>query len=93
MMSGKEDIPLPSARRKRWEEPVMTGRDEARATWRDGRDGTGWRKSSRSGDRGECCEASLSGRKAVLLRDSFQPDGKVLRFGAREWLSLLSSLL
>ncbi|WP_317846069.1 DUF397 domain-containing protein [Nocardiopsis quinghaiensis] len=91
-MSGKEEIPLPSARRKRWDEPVMTGRDDARATWRDGHDGTGWRKSSRSGERGECCEASLDASAGVLLRDSLHPDGNVLWFRSREWLSLLSSL-
>ncbi|WP_366930678.1 DUF397 domain-containing protein [Nocardiopsis sinuspersici] len=91
-MSGKEEIPLPSARRKRWDEPVMTGRDDARATWRDGSDGVGWRKSSRSGAQPDCCEASLGEPGAVLFRDSHHPDGHVLRFRAREWLSLLSSL-
>ncbi|WP_083922213.1 DUF397 domain-containing protein [Nocardiopsis halotolerans] len=70
----------------------MTGRNDARATWRDGHDGTGWRKSSRSQDDGTCCEASLGEAGAVLFRDSRHPDGHVLRFRAGEWLSLLSSL-
>ncbi|MFD6948985.1 DUF397 domain-containing protein [Nocardiopsis sp. NPDC060348] len=70
----------------------MTGRDDARAIWRDGRDGTGWRKSSKSGAKADCCEASLGKPDGVLLRDSHHPDGHVLRFGTREWLSLLASL-
>jgi hypothetical protein len=70
----------------------MTGRNSARTTWRDGRDGTGWRKSARSHNSGECCEASLSGPHDVLFRDSFHPDDSVLRFRPREWLALLSSL-
>ncbi|RKS06936.1 uncharacterized protein DUF397 [Nocardiopsis sp. Huas11] len=70
----------------------MTGRNSARTTWRDGRDGTAWRKSSRSPNRSECCEASLRRPREVLLRDSVHPDDAVLRFRSREWLSLLSSL-
>ncbi|MEE2039673.1 DUF397 domain-containing protein [Nocardiopsis sp. CT-R113] len=71
----------------------MTGRNDSQATWRDGRDGTGWRKSSRSGTGGDCCEASLGEPGRVVLRDSHHPDGDVLRFRTREWLSLVSSLL
>ncbi|MEV2278247.1 DUF397 domain-containing protein [Nocardiopsis sp. NPDC049922] len=91
-MSGIGEIPRPSERRKRWDEPVRTGRDRVRATWRDGRDGTEWRKSSRSPNTGACCEASLRRPPGVLFRDSVHPDGHVLRFHTREWLSLLASL-
>jgi hypothetical protein len=70
----------------------MTGRNDARARWRDGRDGTGWRKSSMSSDAGSCCEASLGDPGRILFRDSHHPDGHTLRFGAGEWLSLLASL-
>ncbi|WP_159941648.1 MULTISPECIES: DUF397 domain-containing protein [unclassified Nocardiopsis] len=70
----------------------MTGRNDARATWKDGREGTGWRKSSRSSHTGSCCEASLNGTHGILLRDSLHPAGHVLRFRAGEWLALLSSL-
>ncbi|OLT28592.1 hypothetical protein BJF83_15080 [Nocardiopsis sp. CNR-923] len=68
---------------------MRTGRDSERATWRDGTD---WRKSSWSGGSDRCCEASWERRGHVLLRDSFRPDGHVLRFPSREWLFLLSSL-
>ncbi|GAA1446873.1 hypothetical protein GCM10009602_34660 [Nocardiopsis tropica] len=91
-MSGNDDIPLPSARRKRWDVPVMTGRNGSSATWRDGRDGTGWRKSSRSASGSDCCEASLGEPGRVCLRDSHRPGGDVLRFRSREWLSLVSSV-
>ncbi|WP_150251079.1 DUF397 domain-containing protein [Nocardiopsis deserti] len=70
----------------------MTGRNDARAHWCDGRDGTGWRKSSRSAGHENCCEASLTEPGRVLFRDSRHPGGCVLVFGRQEWLSLLSSL-
>ncbi|WP_082768475.1 DUF397 domain-containing protein, partial [Nocardiopsis alborubida] len=53
----------------------MTGRNDARARWCDGRDGTGWRKSSRSAGHENCCEASLGGPHRVLFRDSRHPGG------------------
>jgi len=71
----------------------MTGRNDSSATWWDGRDGTGWRKSSRSGSNADCCEASLREPGRVVLRDSHHPGGHLLRFPDREWLSLVSSLL
>jgi hypothetical protein len=70
----------------------MTGRNSARTTWRDGRDGTGWRKSARSSTHDRCCEASLIRPERVCLRDSHHPYGPVLPFSDREWLALVSSL-
>ncbi|MFI6576688.1 DUF397 domain-containing protein [Nocardiopsis sp. NPDC050513] len=71
---------------------MRTGRDSERATWRDGRDGAGWRTSSWSTNNDRCCEASCERSGRVLLRDSLRPDGHILDFPDREWLSLLSSL-
>ena len=53
--------------------------------------GLSWRKSSRSTGNGACVEiAEIS--NAVLLRDSKDPDGAVLRFGVDRWRAFIDSV-
>ncbi|NJC68176.1 DUF397 domain-containing protein [Planosporangium thailandense] len=47
-----------------------------------------WRKSTRSGNQGQCVEVrTLGGR--VEVRDSKDPDGPVLAFTSGEWAAFL----
>ncbi|WP_177226959.1 DUF397 domain-containing protein [Saccharopolyspora shandongensis] len=50
-----------------------------------------WRKSSRSSNYGNCVEVAFNGR-AVAARDSKDPDGGVLLFGAATWASFVDGL-
>ncbi|GAB2441858.1 DUF397 domain-containing protein [Micromonospora schwarzwaldensis] len=47
-----------------------------------------WRKSSRSDD-GNCVEVAIA--DAVLVRDSKDPQGPILRFDARAWHTFVST--
>lgn len=50
-----------------------------------------WRKSSYSGEAGDCVEvASLS--KLTVIRDSKKPDGGTLVLDERTWAGLLSAV-
>ena len=50
-----------------------------------------WRKSSRSGDQGNCVEARyVDGH--VEVRDSKDPDGAVLRFTPEEWVAFVGGV-
>ncbi len=44
-----------------------------------------WRKSSYSGNNGGACVEAADVPAAVLVRDSKDPQGPVLAFGARDW--------
>ena len=46
-----------------------------------------WRKSSFSASTDACVQVSM--REDVLVRDSKDPSGPVLRFNSREWTSFL----
>ena len=51
-----------------------------------------WRKSTRSGDSGNCVEvANVPG--GVLVRDSKNPQGALLRFSAKEWRAFLDGCI
>ncbi|MEV6232134.1 DUF397 domain-containing protein [Saccharopolyspora shandongensis] len=50
-----------------------------------------WRKSSHSGSVHNCVEVALSS-DAAAVRDSKNPDGGILAFDARRWLSFLSAV-
>jgi hypothetical protein len=47
-----------------------------------------WRKSSASGGDGACVEVAQSG-SFVLVRDSRNPSGAVLKFTSNQWLGLV----
>ena len=51
----------------------------------------GWRKSSRCGSGGACVEVALR-EAAVGMRDSKDPAGLVLVFGADQWRGFLTDL-
>jgi len=46
----------------------------------------GWRKSSFSGESGNCVEMKATGG-AFAVRDSKNPEGPLLVFSAAEWLA------
>ncbi|MEU5845467.1 DUF397 domain-containing protein [Saccharopolyspora shandongensis] len=50
-----------------------------------------WRKSSRSSMQGNCVEVAFSA-EAVAARDSKDPDGGALFFGAATWSSFIDDL-
>ncbi|CNE84613.1 Domain of uncharacterised function (DUF397) [Mycobacterium tuberculosis] len=50
-----------------------------------------WQKSSHSADEGECVEVAAS-QMGVLARDSKDPDGPVLGFGADAWAAFLDTV-
>ncbi|KRV46499.1 hypothetical protein AQ490_11425 [Wenjunlia vitaminophila] len=54
--------------------------------------GTGWFKSSRSAQNGDCVEVSTSQPGVVPVRDSKDPAGSVLVFTAEVWSSSVSAV-
>ena len=47
--------------------------------------GTGWRKSTWSGQDGDCIEAGQGPGGTILIRDSKDPDGPFLAVAAGTW--------
>jgi hypothetical protein len=53
-------------------------------------DGAAWRKPSHSGH-SNCAEVGQDGT-VVLVRDTEERDGPVLRFGAAQWMGFVTEL-
>ena len=53
---------------------------------------TQWRKSRRSNDTGACVEVAAPLPGIVVIRDSKNPDGPVLRLTRTEWSAFLASV-
>lgn len=53
--------------------------------------GSGWRKSSYSGNGGNCVETA-SGAGTVAVRDTTDRDGGTLNFTAQAWGAFLATL-
>lgn len=53
--------------------------------------GITWRKSSRSAAAGHCVEVA-TGSDVVLVRDSKDAAGPVLRFGATQWNAFVTAV-
>ncbi|MFF0775304.1 DUF397 domain-containing protein [Nonomuraea wenchangensis] len=53
-------------------------------------DAAEWRKSSASGDNGDCVEVATNLPGVVAVRDSKDPDGARLIFTPAEWAAFLS---
>jgi Domain of unknown function (DUF397). len=51
-----------------------------------------WRKSSRSNDTGHCVEVSAHLPGMVVVRDSKNPDGPVLKLTLAEWSAFLAGV-
>lgn len=49
-----------------------------------------WRKSSRSDNNGGACIEMTTADEDVLIRDSKDPDGPILRFGHQGWQTFLA---
>jgi hypothetical protein len=50
-----------------------------------------WRKSRRSVSNGACVEAA-SGRRTVMVRDSVDPAGPVVRYSAKTWQTFIADI-
>jgi uncharacterized protein DUF397 len=50
-----------------------------------------WHKSSYSNEQGNCVEAA-HGEPGIVVRDSKDPGGPVLRFGVAEWATFTSDV-
>jgi hypothetical protein len=50
-----------------------------------------WRKSSYSGDQGNCVEV-ITASGGMAVRDSKDPDGPVLRFTDSEWRAFIAGV-
>jgi hypothetical protein len=51
-----------------------------------------WFKSTRSAGNGACVEVAVTAVGGVAVRDSKDPDGPMLRFGADAWRSFVQSV-
>ncbi|MDG4802194.1 DUF397 domain-containing protein [Micromonospora sp. WMMD980] len=51
-----------------------------------------WRKSSRSDNNGGACVEVAAPQEWVLIRDSKDPDGPILRFDRPRWRAFLRKL-
>lgn len=49
-----------------------------------------WRKSRRSVSNGACVEAA-SGRRTIVVRDSVDPEGPVVRYAAKTWETFIDA--
>ncbi|TMR88021.1 DUF397 domain-containing protein [Nonomuraea basaltis] len=52
-------------------------------------DGADWRKSSASGDNGQCVEVATNLPGIIAVRDSKNPQGSALIFTPGEWKAFL----
>lgn len=88
---------FPRASRTLWREAATVSAHKGTSTWRGrGRQVAGfdescttWRKSTASNS-GACVEVAVAGG-SVLIRDSKNPDGPMLRASAAAWFLLLAS--
>jgi len=55
-----------------------------------GLDGVAWRRSSYSGDAGECVETAVLADQHVAVRDSKHPAGAVLIYTPAEWRAFIA---
>jgi hypothetical protein len=58
----------------------------------DGPSALNWRKSSRSGNNGGDCVEVAGAAPVILVRDTKNPDGHVLKVPADAWASFTASL-
>lgn len=70
-----------------WDLPPVTWRKSGRSSEEGGMcvEVAAWRKSSHSDEQGGTCVEIAAGDRVIFVRDSKDPDGPVLAFGAAAW--------
>jgi hypothetical protein len=58
----------------------------------DGISALSWRKSTRSGNNGGDCVEVADAARVVLVRDTKDPDGAVIKFSAGAWRGLVVNI-
>jgi Domain of unknown function (DUF397) len=70
-------------------ERMVRGHDVSDDAYGSGRE---WRRSTRSYGTGNCLEVAAPYGERIVVRDSKNPQGAILRFGHAEWTAFIEGV-